>query len=152
VADPWKVYGVGAPGWVNDLAALEYGQGYWIYVTQDVTLRLKGAPGTLPLTQAATNTFQSPPATYYGAVQASSGFTPAAEMTVLAYVRDAVCGRGRTLELNGQVVYAINVSADGPGAANCGVPGRKVTFQVDSRVMKPTTTWDNNQVSELQLR
>jgi len=31
-ADPWKVYDINVPGWVNDLTALEYGQGYWINV------------------------------------------------------------------------------------------------------------------------
>jgi len=26
------VYDINVPGWVNDLTALEYGQGYWINV------------------------------------------------------------------------------------------------------------------------
>ena len=32
--DPWKIYAVGAPTWVNDVVSLDYGRGSWIYATK----------------------------------------------------------------------------------------------------------------------
>ena len=40
--DPWKVYDVSAPAWVNDLSILQFGEAYWINLLQAITLRLKG--------------------------------------------------------------------------------------------------------------
>lgn len=36
-ADPWQMYDVNAPTYVNDLAMLKPGRGYWIYVTTECT-------------------------------------------------------------------------------------------------------------------
>ena len=36
--NPWKVYDISVPPWVNDLDTLEPGFGYWIYITQDCIL------------------------------------------------------------------------------------------------------------------
>ena len=41
--DPWKVYDVTAPAWVNDLETLAFGQAYWINISEPVTLYLKGS-------------------------------------------------------------------------------------------------------------
>ena len=46
--DRWKVYDVDAPAWVDDLDELVFGQGYWINVTQDVTLLLRGGSRATP--------------------------------------------------------------------------------------------------------
>jgi hypothetical protein len=63
-----------------------------------------------------------------------------------------LCGQGQTIEVSGEVVYSINVFADGPGGApGCGAPGREVTFEIGSQVMEPTVTWDNSRVWELAL-
>ena len=40
--DPWKVYDVSLPPFLNDLSQLQPGQGYWIYVTQDCTWVVTG--------------------------------------------------------------------------------------------------------------
>ena len=37
-ADPWKVYDVSLPVFLNDLTQIQAGRAYWIYVTQDCTL------------------------------------------------------------------------------------------------------------------
>ena len=37
-ADPWKVYDVTLPPFLNDLSQIQAGRAYWIYATQDCTL------------------------------------------------------------------------------------------------------------------
>ncbi|MBN1810662.1 MAG: VCBS repeat-containing protein [Anaerolineae bacterium] len=150
IADPWKIYDVTVPDWVNDLEALEFGRGYWIQVSETITLMLKGESTSAAVVLGS---LQAPPATYYGRVAAGSGFAPAAGMEVMAWVDGHLCGRGETLEKSGQVVYSVNVLADGPGGSvGCGAPGREVAFLVGSQDMIPTAAWDNNQVWELELR
>jgi hypothetical protein len=51
-----------------------------------------------------------------------------------------------------QVVYAVNVLAEGETAVGCGVPGKRVTFRVDGRAMLPTAVWDDRRVWEVVLR
>jgi hypothetical protein len=92
-----------------------------------------------------------PPATFYGELLAGSGFTPTPGMQIAAWIDGHFCGQGRTLEADGEVVYTVNVFAEGLGHTDCGAPGRKVTFQVDSRLMVPRAAWDNNQLDEVTL-
>lgn len=140
--DPWKLYAPTVPTYVNDLHVLEFGHAYWISVTQPITLLLKGG-STTPRVQSN----QSPPATYYGVVQAGSGFTPTAGMSVMAYVNSTICGQGQTQNVGGQIVYHVNVFAAGnENGGNCGVLGRTVTFQVGARVMTTTAAWDDRRV------
>ena len=113
-ADPWRIYDVTVPDWVNDLHELQFGRGYWINTTQAITLRLRGASAA-QTAQAIDMT--GPPATFYGAVLPGPGFTPAAGMRVKARVGDAVCGQAVTKNIGGQIVYTVKVSADGPGAS-----------------------------------
>ncbi len=95
---------------------------------------------------------QGPPATYYGPVLAGPGFTPTAGMLVTAWIDGNLCGQSETLEVSGQIVYTINVLAEGPGgAAGCGALGRVVTFQVGFQVMVSTAKWDNSRVWERPL-
>ncbi len=149
VDDLWKVYDVSVPDWVNDLWELEFGHGYWISVTQSITLSLKGASAS---SLATASSVPRPPATYYGAVLAGPGFTPTAGMPVKAWINGNLCGQGQTLKVNGQVVYTINVFAEGSGeAAGCGAPGRIVTFQVGSQIMAPTAVWDDSRLWALSL-
>jgi len=59
--DPWKVYDVSVPTWVNDLRTLEFGQVYWISMTQaDHTL----SEGDGTRWMASSSNSQWPPATY----------------------------------------------------------------------------------------
>ena len=127
-ADPWKVYDVTVPEWVNDLEVLEFGHGYWITVTEDITLYLKGA---LDAALAPEVALQTPPATYYGAVLPGFNFTPESGLTVTAWVDGNRCGRSQTLEVGGKVVYvvAVHAYAESPGdGVGCGLPGRTVRF------------------------
>jgi hypothetical protein len=152
--DPWKVYDTGVPTYVNDLEVLEFGKGYWINVSQAITLHLASVVSSM----AADVTVPLLPATFYGVVQPGSGFVPTPGMEVTAWISGNSCGRAETMAVGGQVVYAINVLAEGDGeddrgtAAGCGAPGREVTFRVDSRLMEPRVAWDISRLWEVTLQ
>jgi hypothetical protein len=151
-ADPWRIYDTTVPTYVNTLDVLEFGHGYWVNVSQAITLYLKSGldDGTraIKLLQGA----YGPPATYYGRVEAGRNFVPTAGMTVTAWVNENLCGRGELLEIGGEVVYSVHVFGDGPElAAGCGTPGQKVAFKVDSQAMEPIAAWNNNEVWQLDL-
>jgi hypothetical protein len=55
------------------------------------------------------------------------------------------------LEVDGRVVYALNVMAEAGGPPGCGAPGRQVTFRVSSQVMAPTVAWDHSRLWEVVL-
>ncbi|MEE8524413.1 MAG: hypothetical protein V3T72_10820, partial [Thermoanaerobaculia bacterium] len=40
VDDPWEIYDVAVPAWANDLELMHPGRGYWILVTEDVSLEI----------------------------------------------------------------------------------------------------------------
>jgi len=147
VADPWKVYHVGGPAYLNDLAFLEPGRGYWISATQAITIHFSR------MAQNVASLLPSPPDTYYGVVLGSASWTPVAGMTVEARIGDSACGRGVTQLHSGQVVYVVDVDADDVTgrSAGCGQAGRQVTFYVGGRWMSPAATWDNNQLDEVTL-
>jgi uncharacterized repeat protein (TIGR01451 family) len=155
--DPWKVYDVGVPDWVNDLIVLEFGEGYWISVTEQITLYLTGGGYVTSnsnhkvITKAAVS-LPMPPATYYGNVLPGPGFEPAIGMPVTAWVGDQLCGQGQVLEVDGQLVYSVNVFPDGPGGrTGCGTPDQRITFRVNSQAVVPTTVWNNDRVWKLAL-
>jgi len=150
--DPWKVYDVGAPAWVNDLHELEFGRGYWINVSDVLTLYLKG--GTVNVAQGSSDGFPYPPATYYGPVAAGDGLVPAAGMTVTAWVSGTLCGQSVLTDVAGYgVAYVVDVMAEDWGAhAGCGALGREVMFRVNGRDMASSAIWDNNRLWELTLR
>jgi hypothetical protein len=150
--DPWKVFDIDAPDWVNDLAELEFGTGYWIHVNDNATLYIQGeaypetstisASGSAHLAGASVPT---PPATYYGVLRPGPGFVPEAGTPVAARIGDVVCGRSQTRLRDGEVVYSVAVSAMGDGAqAGCGGQGRLVTLQVGTLTL--STLWDNSRV------
>jgi hypothetical protein len=147
-ADFWKLYAPDVPVWVNDLDALEFGHGYWISVTQPITLHLQGA------TDGAASGVPMPPATYYGRVESGAGFAPAAGMTVTAWIDGNLCGQGVLTDVAGYgVAYTVDVMADdGEAWAGCGAPGREVVFRVNGEEMTPAATWSNDRVRELALR
>jgi hypothetical protein len=149
--DPWKVYDVGVPEWVNDLYELEFGQGYWINVSEPLTLYLKGRD---EVGGAANGGFPYPPATYYGRVLTGTEFVPTAGMSVTARVGGKVCGQGVLTEVAGYGVgYAVNVMAEDWGAyGGCGAPGREVVFWVGDEEMAPRALWDNRELEEVELR
>ncbi len=149
-ADPWKLYQVGGPGYLNDLIELEFGRGYWVRATQAITIYISGATAELP---AAMGLPASPPDTYYGLVQGNEAFVPVAGMGVEARIGSTVCGRGTVREYGGQWVYVVHVEADdGTGRyPGCGQIGRGITFYVDGQEMSPAATWRQEQPHEFNL-
>jgi hypothetical protein len=159
--DPWKVYDVTAPDWVNDLYVMEFGKAYTILMRESVTLYLKGASMTnlsqtvgldTNWSEQAVPSYQPVPATYYGILQAGTGFTPTVGMTVTAMIGANQCGQTRAMEVEDEIVYSINVLPDGPkGAPGCGDFGRRVLFETESHYLAPFATWDSYHVRELPL-
>jgi len=152
-SNPWKVYGPSAPDWVSDLKVLEFGHGYWIHVTDAITLYLKG--GSVSSVQSVSG-LTLPPATFYGAVLHGPGFTPTVGMTVTAWVDGPACGQTQvqtqTLEGQPRLVYVLKVMADdGSQSDGCGAPGRKLQLQVGGQRMATDATWDNTQVTRWEL-
>lgn len=157
--DPWKIYDRNLPPTFNDLTKLDFGQGYWVNITNtlDTTpiLQLKGTSSFTTTRQAqrgviALNLLYPPPATYYGELDASAGLT--ANMPITATIDGVICGIARTREIEGKLMYLIKVRAAIPGDTqhtSCGAPGRVVIFSGISQ--EPVKRlWDNNQVQLLK--
>jgi len=151
----WLIYTAGAPDYANTLTDLEYGKGYEIRATRDVLLLLRGseegAITTAVRALAQPQPFPPAPATYYGVVQGGATFRPTAGHSVTAFVDGQVCGRGDTLLDGGQVVYRIDVAADGWAAPGCGAPGRAITFEIVGHAALLPTPWNNDGAHELNL-
>ena len=152
-SNPWQVYSVGAPEWVNDLQQFEFGQAYWINVTQAATVYFKG---NSPDDRSGLANVPSPPATYYGRVIAGNGFNPTAGMAVIAKIGGQNCGQTQLTQdqLGGQqqVVYVIDVwQDDGQTYNGCGLPGRTVTFEVGGQALNASAIWSNSQVWRCDL-
>ncbi len=150
----WQIYGVGAPGWVNDLITLEFNQTYWISVTQAITLYLQGAGTQINLASdsqlQAVDGLPFPPTVYYGRALANEHFTPTAGMDVSAWVDGQLCGQAQTQEVAGEIVYVVKVLAEtqSPG---CGSNGDQVSLGLDGQPVGPIPTWDNTQLHLLDL-
>jgi hypothetical protein len=149
--NPWRVYGPDAPDWVNDLTELQFGRAYMIYVTETITLPLKG--GSTNANTALSSTLPIPPATYYGTVAPTGSFTPTVGMPVTAVIADKLCGATHTQEIGDQIIYVVEVLADDlDGATGCGTLGRTVKFYLDSQLVAPSVPWDNRKVTEASLQ
>ncbi|MEM7028676.1 MAG: FG-GAP-like repeat-containing protein [Chloroflexota bacterium] len=146
-SDPWKVYAqkdsqdAPVPDWVNDLTTLEFGQGYWINVTEAMTLSLQGASNRSVLS------VPSPPATYYGTISATVG------STLNAYVDGVLCGtttiQTQLLDGQSQTTYVIDVHSS--DVAGCGANGKSIQFQLDGASLGPIATWQNDRVQRHDL-
>lgn len=142
----WRTYDTGFPRPLTTLDVLEFGQGYWINLTQAVVLRLKGADQVLE----SSPELRMPPATYFGRLAAGMGFTPTVGMTVTAWIDGRLCGLSHAQDVNGQLMVAVNVFANGSGAAaGCGMPGSAVDFRAGETRVTPGVTWDNSQTRQL---
>jgi hypothetical protein len=84
------------------------------------------------------------------APRVGSGAVAAAGQPVLAWIDGHLCGQSETQLVDGQVVYAIHVHAEGQDPA-CGAPGKTVTFQVGSQQMANAAAWDNDSLHEQAL-
>ncbi len=164
--DPWSVYlpepAAGAA--FNDLTELRFGQGYFIYTTGTALLRLKGLspfmttisntltnhpPAELAASSWPTLSLVSPPALVYGLLMTSTGFTPAAGLTVTAWINGRACGDGPTFAVADGIGYRVKVrAADQARWQGCGTPGAPITFTLSAPAVTlraPTpVTWSND--------
>ena len=158
-ADPWKAYSPKVAGTnfeplINDLKELVFGRGYWIHITSvsDIILHLKSTQDEVVSASHADAGFVSPPAIYYGKILPSSEFTPAPDMAVTAWIDGMLCGQSQTREVDGQIIYAVEVAADTGGSAKgCGVTGRTIVFKVDDVRMVARVYWDNTDVRNVSM-
>jgi hypothetical protein len=153
--DPWKAYSPELPaqwaGLVNDLTILENGNSYWFRSSQPVTIPVRPLTGNSALAQS----LAAPPATYYGIVP----ITTTNVLTIEAQIGASECGRTttqrRTIDGVEQIVYSLNVLANGAGdAAGCGQEGLPVTLRIsdNSGVLRNViTSWENNGLIRLDL-
>jgi hypothetical protein len=157
--DPWKIYDPAAPAFANDLRELRYGDGYWINVSEPITLQLKVVSEVNPATpslpqngkQGASDQ-RTPPALFFGSLQGDPGAQSLAGATVIATIDGTPCGQGRTLSgPKGSLQYIVKVSSSAE-TAGCGAPGREVAFQVGSQKMTTTALWDNGRPQVLDLK
>ena len=119
---------------VNDLNYLEFGNSYWIYVTQTMTPNLGMLSRHRALPEHAT---QLPRATFYGWVTPTLGIlTPTVGMTVIAQINGQTCGEGVITDTvdPDQLAYKLQVKAD-VGGNGCGAAGRTILFLVADEVM-----------------
>jgi hypothetical protein len=160
--EAWSTFNVSAPEWASDLTTLEFGEGYWISMTQeiDTPLYLKGPPDpedeTTTMSQrAATSEFSSTttsvPALYY-AVLDSSWLTATAGMQIQARINGTLCGASETQLVNGKVAFYVKVVADTPGGiAGCGAAGHMVDIELDAQPYA-TVRWENRQAINIGTR
>ncbi|MFN2222061.1 MAG: hypothetical protein ACK2UH_05885, partial [Candidatus Promineifilaceae bacterium] len=71
--DPWAIFDVNAPPWVNDLGQMAPGLGYWVHALQDTTLAISGpeAPPTVTLLTLAEGDTVTAPTTVSADITAS---------------------------------------------------------------------------------
>jgi hypothetical protein len=158
--DPWRIYDSDAPAFASDLQELRYGDGYWINVSEPITLQLKvpsdlnpAAPSlTQPGGKQGALNQRTPPALFFGSVQGDSMTSLPVGATVVATVDGNTCGHGRTLSgPSGILQYTVKVSSSAE-TAGCGAPGREVAFQVGSQKMTTTAPWDNGRPQAVDLK
>ena len=151
-ADAWIGYVAGAPSFFNDLHVLEYGKGYWIQVTEPVTIVFSTANGrTVPATVTSTigrNTLTSiptPPSAFYGTVTGAG-----AGSVIRAYIDGVQCGEAVTQMFNGAVVYSLHV-ASASQTPLCGTTGDTIALTLDDTPLAQTATWDRDVVQVLDI-
>lgn len=143
---------------VNTLHGVEYAHNYWVYATQPVTLYL-GV--TSEISRVASSNMDGmmasnaplAPATYYGWITPSVGFTPTVGMRVIAKIDGTVCGETLIQQLDGKLAYLLQVAASDPStpALNCGARNKEIVFNIDNWVMDHDRPWDNSHASSQSL-
>jgi hypothetical protein len=129
--------------YLNDLDVLEFGKTYWIKVKRDTDFYFGVYDGNARL--EATADTELPPNLVYGYVNATDNYAPEVGTTLTAYVGDTVCGETTIDELDGQLVYKLQVTADNAlNPNNCGNTGRVVRIQDGERTVG-SYTWNADQ-------
>lgn len=167
-AGPWRLHDQDVmaehpdlAGFVNDLGELVFGGVYWIYMLDAAEpffglpeLPGDAAPEGLTALEALSGpdaADEMPPATHYGWVTASPGFTPAAGMPVVGTVGGVVCGQTTVQDWAGQLAYKLQVSAASDTEPGCGQAGDTVVFSVDDQIMVEAAAWDNTMTHYVPL-
>jgi hypothetical protein len=148
--DPWRVYDVDAPDWVNDLTSLDFAHAYWISVTQPTTLYLKGGVSGTPTLKAdlplGPAVLPAPPATFYGWLSSVTG------SPITVQIAGNPCGQTTVRQLaDGGTAFVIKVPADSAVTPGCGMDGRPVLFSLDGQHMAPFPFWENTRPRPLTL-
>jgi hypothetical protein len=154
LTQPWKMYSPLVPLPLNDLQDMVFGHGYWISATSAITWQVSAtSAASAPVEGAGTaESPPDPPATYWGAVRNEAGFAPATGMKVWAWVDGSLCGQGKVVDVGGQPMYVVHVSAAGEGLhVGCGAKGKTVTFWVDGQPMAQHVPWGTRQVWQVDL-
>gem|GEM_PF-1338601 len=148
---PWTVYDrrVGPEqAWANDLQTLRFGQGYWINVTEPITLVLKvgtaAALGQPQVVALANPVSRTPPAVYFGEIQADAAGAAPPELTATVNGAEG-CGAATVVYDNtglGRYIIKVDAADEGP-LAECGGPGKQVTLHLGEEVIAENLAWDN---------
>ncbi|HSH02144.1 MAG TPA: FG-GAP-like repeat-containing protein [Anaerolineae bacterium] len=127
---------------VNNLTALEFGRGYWIYATENITL-YTGVPSN---NLAGPTMLEFPPAHYYGPINATTSYTPVAGDTITAMIGGVLCGQGEVVTHNASLAYIIQIKSDtGDG---CGLDSQPITFYLQGQELAGASTgWNNSQAN-----
>jgi len=164
----WKMYDPDLPEpWAtpyNDLTYLKSGA-YWIYITDTVTLYLKGdsesrvfhnlhdpqipkssleiSPTVFygPEIVGSTTSFPTPPMVVYGWITPTGELAATVGMSVTAEMSEVVCGQAPIENLEGNLGYALQVSS----SDECGNVGGTVVFKIDGQILDHNRTWDDTQ-------
>lgn len=138
MAQPWQFYAPdpALPVGLNNLQKLEFGRGYWITVTQPITLYVKGSGGEIRLAEPRqpAHTPPAPPATLFGPLVANAG------LPAQAWIDGRLCGSGQSWRQDGATIYGVHV-ADSSQMAGCGEVGRSVELRIGEAVAEPAWQW-----------
>ena len=80
------------------------------------------------------------------------GVAPPAGTRIEARIGSTTCGVTSTFNQGSEARYVVDVPALDPGATpNCGTDGAKVTFYIGDKLARETGSWDNANLSVLNL-
>jgi hypothetical protein len=143
---PWYTYyvTVTAPFGpiINTLTELEYTHPYWIYATEAITLYLR--PEGDRTASLHLSTLQAPPATFYGWITSTTGFTPTVGMAVTAWIGGNLCGQTTIQQYSdGRLYYALQVMSENlvGGSNGCALERDNVVFHAGNWVMNHDHPW-----------
>jgi len=138
-ASGWEIYDASLPPQLNTLSTFNFGQAYWITVTQNVTLTLSILTSTAPYAPQAA--LPMPPATYYGRLLgAPTSLTP---LTV--YIGDTLCATAR-METEWYLVHVLGADEK----VGCGQAGATLLFKQNGQTVA-TQPWRGSGVNALDL-
>ena len=148
-AQQWQSYdpAVTAPfqSLVNTLQQLRNGRIYSIYALQETTLYLDVSDEVVASSADNLSNTSSPPAIYYGWIEPSDEFSPAAGTSIFAKVDETICGESEVIEVEGKLAYVVQVAANSESSPNCGVTGKNVAIVIDGYTSTDADQWNNMQ-------